>query len=326
MAEQISRRHHTIPKFLLTRFADERGQLKRVVLPGDKRHMASVKDASVHNGFYLLLNEDGRELDGFERYVGTIESAAAEAIRRVVDMGQFPPSVEDRTAIAALVALQHLRTPAIREHHRELDDHVFKANIAVQGREGARRVLRQTHGREPSEEEIDAEWAYVSDTNNYQVRASPGRHIHSILQLFPGTTAQFRDRAWMLMRWQRRGLVITDTPVLLHQEPENRGMGLGLATADAVFMALDRRALLRLSEIGESDTLAYGTTAMARDLNQNFVLEARQAFFHHPGDTAAVDKLQLPGPTTSEVEAGASFEDFVRMGEAYRQHAESSEK
>ncbi|MET8197417.1 DUF4238 domain-containing protein [Micromonospora sp. NPDC005222] len=88
--DKLRRRHHIVPRFYLQRFADQRGLLRRIVLPGDVRHSVSVTDATVAKDFYLVEEEDGSRSDRVEELLGDVETEAAEAFRTVVDRHVWP--------------------------------------------------------------------------------------------------------------------------------------------------------------------------------------------------------------------------------------------
>lgn len=206
------RRHHTVPKMHLRRFADERDQLVRVVLPGDHRHPLSIGDASVENDFYMLEFEDGTLTDEFEDFCGTIETAAAEAVRDVVDAGVWPIRGETRTAVAMWAALQYLRTPAVRQQGDEIADTMFKLQIAAGGRRQLRHILEQQAGGPVSDAVVDECWRGLSDFDAYQVRTHTNQHMRTILDTLPGTTRVMVARGWTLLRFTRRGLMTSDKP------------------------------------------------------------------------------------------------------------------
>lgn len=319
MAEKPSRKHHTVPGFLLRRFADEREQLTRVELPGENRHTTAVARATVHNGFHLVLTEDGQVVDAFEHDIVGLEGEASAALSRILDDDEFPPSQHDREAISILVALQYLRTPAVREQQRQLNDQLFKTQVALLGRSGIARTLREADGREPAEAEVDEQWAFWSDPEKYDVLPSPERHIGSIRQMLPELAERLLERSWTLTRWQRRGLIMSDTPVVLLPPPGPEAAPVGLVNADRILMAVDRRALLQLGTVGEDDAFVEGNTVLANAANQVFALNTRQAFFHHPDDARMMENLLLHPPITTEVHPGLDFEAIQRWGDELRE-------
>ncbi|MFJ8966738.1 DUF4238 domain-containing protein [Lentzea sp. NPDC102401] len=119
--QNLKRRHHTVPRSHLERFArppapgKAHAQLTRVELPGTDRRPISVTSATVVNDFYLTRTPDGALTDAFEDQLSTVEGDAAAAVRDLVDQAIWPITTQNRKRIARWVALQHLRTPGERD-------------------------------------------------------------------------------------------------------------------------------------------------------------------------------------------------------------------
>lgn len=97
---QLKRRNHTVSESYLRRFANGRGLLTMVTLPGDVRVPVSVNDATVIKNFYVIRLDDGSETDEAEDLFSVVEGNAAAAIRALVDQQMWPIALDARTAIA----------------------------------------------------------------------------------------------------------------------------------------------------------------------------------------------------------------------------------
>ena len=310
---RLKRRHHTVPLFYLRRFATTvtsgDGQIIRVPLLGKVPHRMTIRDATVEKDFYLFRKDSGEVSDEMEAALGLMESESARGFQAVVDSHQWPPSGDVRWAISGWTALQALRGPRIRKQNDEITDAGFKLQVGVGGRPQVRRVLTQHLKREPSEDEIEAEWSRVTDFGAYQVRSAMGAaHIKIIAELLPGTTALFHDRGWTLIRFRRRSLLTSDNPVLLHSSSDH-GEGIGLATAESVAVPLSRHVALLMGELGGPNNVVDGTTSIARRLNKLFAHNASAAVFHHPDD-APLAGVTLPEPETTTIE-GPDLDHWV---------------
>lgn len=293
---KLKRRHHTVPRFYLERFADERGRLGRVELPGDRRHPVMVGDASVEKDFYLIEYESGTKSDALEDILGEIEGGAAEALRAIVDDGVWPIPGPHRWAIAAWAASQALRTPTQRQALDEIADILLKLQVGAGGRPQIRKLLRDRLGHKPTDEEVEERWQALSDFDSYRVRPHQNSYLQNLVRMLPGTTAMFHDRAWTLIRFQRKTLLTCDNPVHLeHARGSQPGSGVGLLTAAAVTIPLDRRVALTMGDIGGPDRQLPGTTYVARVLNLNTAWNSHRAIFHHPCDGSLVAE-PLPEP------------------------------
>lgn len=114
-------------------------------------------------------------------------------------------------------------------------------------------------------------------------------------------------RRWTVVRFQRKALITSDTPVtLLPIDGADIRTPLSLASNAGILVPLDRRvALLMVHGGGQGVTIA-GTTQRSKALNQAIVFGARRCVFHHPDDDPLAG-LVLPEP----VEAQVMFERIV---------------
>jgi hypothetical protein len=293
---KLKRRHHTVPRFYLERFADERGRLGRVELPGERRQTVMVGDATVEKDFYLIEFKSGAKSDALEDALGQIEGDAAEALRVVVDERIWPIPDSHRWAVAAWVASQALRTPAQRQALDEIADTLLKLQVGAGGKPQIRKLLRDRLGHEPAEEDLENRWHALSDFDSYRVRPHQNSYLQNVLRMLPGTTAMFHDRAWTLVRSQRKALITCDNPVHLERARGSlTGSGVGLATAEAVTIPLDRRVALVMGTIGGPDRQFPGTAYVTNGINLNTVWNSHRAIFHHPCDGPLV-AMPLPEP------------------------------
>ena len=110
-ARMAAKRHHTVPRFFLRRFAAENGLL-RVVERDDfsKWFETGVENALAQTHFYSIDTEEGPNTGvEEERRAKTVEGPAARALRRIVDEGVFPPMAGLRKALCTFFAFQFVR-------------------------------------------------------------------------------------------------------------------------------------------------------------------------------------------------------------------------
>ena len=321
----VQRRHHTIPRFYLSRFANEEGRLLRASLAEpEKLNTVSISDASVVNNFYLVQDEDGTSSDRVEKVISKVESEAARGFKDLFDRNEWPISTSTRYRVSAWIALQHLRGPAQRKMFSELYDMSAKMEIAVQGREGMRRALNHNAEVPATEEEVDEEFEAFSRPNEYQFVVHPNEHIRFILQELKGIAQTMLVREWRVIRFERRALLLSDHPVALIPSPSHpAGMGVGVLNAQGVVVPVGRRTGLYLdwpstegdkTKIGARDLRIAGTTAYANWINRCSLSTAREAVFAHPDDAHLVSS-GLPGPRRQELGI-PDYESLRRMGES----------
>ena len=107
--------HHVVAQMLLRRFS-ENGQVKLVSRDDFARtHTCNIANALKINNFYTIERIDGStstevENPGFS----SLEFAAADAIRQVVDAGRFPPTPRVREVMSLFLAYQLMRGEGAR--------------------------------------------------------------------------------------------------------------------------------------------------------------------------------------------------------------------
>lgn len=263
-----------------------------------KSHRESINRASVERDFYLLELDDGTISDEFEDFMGLIEGLAGPAFHQVVDEGVWPIEQDTRYSIAAWIALQHLRSPAMRRMLDEFAEAALKLDIAVGGKAKLRTLMQEMEGRAVDDDEVDDMWRSLSDFDSYRMRQHPNEHLRLILDMLQMTTRMFYERGWWLIRFNRRALITSDTPVVLIPNPADPMRSTGTFTAQAAAVAIDRRVALVLVGLHARDQRIPGTTRWWRVLNTGTAGEARRCIYHHPDDK--IDSLRLPPPRPRE--------------------------
>ena len=309
--EGLKRANHTVPKSYLARFADQQKQIMRVRLEDGTSRREPVKRSTVVRDFYLMETASGEWTDEFEDALGELENAGIQAIRAIVDDGQWPPAPKHRVALAMWAALQHVRVPAIRQQGDEIADFLLKLTIAVKGKPQIREVMEKRLGRPATEEEVEARWQQLTDFDSYSVKKHANAHLRLIGELMPRAAAHFHSRAWGLCQFERRALVTSDCPVALVPSADARpDDGVGLATAAGFLLPLDRRAFLVIRGEEGEDFRLRPHTSLARSFNQKIVLDARHSVFHHPEDNPLVG-LVVPKAATREMDIRGDLQAFL---------------
>lgn len=308
--QKLKRRHHTVPKFYLSRFANERGQITRVPLPGDRSHLMATTDATVINDFYLVETDEGWS-DAIEDAFGEVETDAAEAMRAAVDRRVWPLEEEHRRAIAMWAGLQYVRGPEVRQQQQEIADHALKLAIAVGGKSQIQRVLTKELGRTATTEEVDAEWERLTDFAAYKVSPHQNDHIAFIARLQPKVTSFFYSRAWGICHFERKTLLTGDTPLVTLRDPDTPPFyGTGLLNAGGFLIPLARRCALVIHAQQARDYVIDPSTSVARWVNQHVVFHARKTVFHHPDDHP-LDGLEVPEQRRREMWISGEPQDFL---------------
>ena len=290
---QLKRRNHTVNKSYLRRFADTRGCLKRITLPGDVQVTVSIDDATVVKNFYVVQLDDGSESDEAEDLFSAVEGNAVTAIRTLVDQRVWPIPSDTRTAIAEWVALQYLRVPWVRQLTREIAEGFFGVGTPFTTGSGNRITMRM-----PAE-----------DVGRL---SGPGLHIELIKRQATWVAGMLYERSWILTFYERKSLATSDTPVVLRPSPDHPvEMGVGIANAGEIHVPLDRRVALSMGDSSSGDYRVAGVTKTALYLNDATAKNARRYVFHHPDDDPLRD-LTLPEPRKHELASPQAVRDRSR--------------
>jgi hypothetical protein len=117
--------HHYLPQSYLRRFSNSRGQI-RVYKAGTNAppFKTSIRNVAAEVGFYQV-DVAGESPEGIEQLLSKYEERAKSAFGNVL-AGRFPPSAEDRWAIASFLGLQMERTPENRRLYEMTVDRRMK--------------------------------------------------------------------------------------------------------------------------------------------------------------------------------------------------------
>lgn len=277
----MKRRNHTVNGSYLTRFADDRGLLAGIELPG-RRLPVPVDRATVIRNFYVTRLPDGSESDQAEDDFCDIEGRASASIKILIDQRRWPIPDVARVDIATWAALQFLRVPAVRQLAREIAGAYIEPGVPFTTSTG-----QQTRLRMPADE------------------ADPEKlkrlHLEFITKNTPVVAQMLYTRHWHLTFFTRKTLATSDSPVVLR--PMLRypaGTSVAVGDAAEVQVPLDRRAALSMTAAGRGDQLRPGSAKIAADLNQAVANNARRFLFHHPSDDPLAG-LALPQPRPREL-------------------------
>lgn len=261
-------RHHVVPRFYLRRFADARDLIAVFDAEEDRDENISPRQASVISDFYTIDVGAGPS-DEIERRLSEIESRAAEALRRI-DAGTFPPTTQDRGAIASFMALQHVRGPQFRATQDRTATLMMQlaSRVAASQPNYVREMWRRTNGADPTESELELAIEQFG-RGEVEVTLTREHHIGVMLELGASIFPYFFGRRWFLA--QGTDLVTSDMPVILWSRPERRAIGIGVMTADEIVMPIaPDRALVLLQPFVASEERTLALTERG-----NLVLRSR---------------------------------------------------
>jgi hypothetical protein len=311
-----AKRHHTVPQFYLRGFAAGE-QIATVALPGDRRFVQSVRKAASETHFYTVPDAvDGPDV--FEKRLADLEGEAARVLE-LIERGVWPLVEDDRFALAFFIAVQAGRGPEQRRNMEHVAAQVARLEIGHGGREGVKRWVKDKRGIDVSDEEVEVIWEQATRPEGPPIRMSAIAHIEQILELSLELEKYTSGRPWTLVRFDRRSLITSDSPVGLvaHAEAEpSFYSGLGFMTAWGITYPLTRKLGLLMSDpmvfdgavpvervrAGEFDHVEFGTTKLEKFFNLHTAFNASQWIYHHPEDERFVpETLPTANPVTIRI-------------------------
>ena len=325
--KSTARRHHTVPRFYLQHFSHG-GQLGTVLLPGRRRFLQSVNDATVVKDFYSIGSPSNSESDAFERVLSQLESEASSVIRSALD-GKWPLDPTERSVLAEFATVQFFRGPNSRQHLRDFQAQYARMEISIKGKDWMKDEFVR-RGRRLDEEEVDRVWAEATREEGPPFNITAEQHIEQLVAMVPDFVWYFAARPWTLIRFKRQRLITSDTPLsLLPHADRDPGGGVGLANAWALSLPLSPTVGLLMTDPepvmahvsreevaeGRLDGEEFPSTQLARMINSSTIHNARRFLYHHPDDESRVPH-SLPEPVGAEV--GLLGGDLVAMGKSIR--------
>lgn len=278
------RRHHTIPAFYLRRFANPKSQAVAYRRSTAKKITTSVSNLAVETDFYAVIDESGEVSMGVEELLSLVESHA-HRVMVGIDQGNFPPNGEDRSWLALFLALLMCRTQEFRRTGEIVADFIAKLQLQGLSRENIRSQLLEKDGREPPEAEVDRIAELIDNPDGYEIKPHTNDSVGLMLELAKELGPRIEAMSWHLIKGTKRLFLTSDRPIILWRTPSelDKWSGIGLATADEVYVPLDPRTLLLLmpDSRGLPDVLP-ATRVMAKDVNQLIVHSSFEWIFHHP--------------------------------------------
>ena len=213
---------------------------------------------------------------------GIVETAAAEAIRTIVDHMTWPIPAKVREDIAGWAALQYLRGPWVRRLGSEIAAEFSGVGVSVRRGDGEQIVLKM-----PAE--------------GLDELTGPSLQLQLIQRQLPVVAEMLYERDWTLAYYQRKRLATSDTPVVLLPSADHPDiLGVGIENAGEIYVPLDRRVGLSMASRGKGDVRISGVVKTALHSNDAMAKNARKYLFHHPEDNP-LHGLELPEPRVREL-------------------------
>ncbi|MCW2814885.1 MAG: hypothetical protein JWN84_2340, partial [Nocardioides sp.] len=214
----VGSRHHVVPRFLLERWADSKGQVQIYRRIEGRHGRENITNLAIRD-FYTFIDKSGRKDSSMESLLGVIESATKPIIDVLVNplFGPSAIGAEDVAQLAQFASFQATRTPR-RRREIELQTEWYVKTMA-QGR--------------TSEAEL-REWTIAPHQN--ELIEHVGRSAENILPFFA-------CRPLTLLRLDGPHFLMSDEPVMVMGSAVGPAHHADCSLTDAQFRARQEKWL-----------------------------------------------------------------------------------
>jgi hypothetical protein len=262
------KRHHVVPLFYLRGFSQD-DRLHAVRISDGRQFSTVTRKAASEKHFYRLADDYEDGPLALETAFGSVETEASKVMRKI-EAGEWPLAYADRQNLSFSIGVQLLRGPRYRK--------------ALE----------------------------TSGANGTNLDGSPmtsvEMHAYQIATLAEEWMPQLMERPWDLVRFVRRSLITSDSPVSAIKPPDYKPAswtGAPFAAAKTVSYPLRRKLGLmmrdrvppadafrrQLTELGVFDRSVVETSLLARSFNESTTRTATSTLYHHPSDASFVPAL-----------------------------------
>lgn len=326
-----SKIHHYLPQLILRGFAKD-DRVNTVELEDGRSYPQRVGTAAAENNYNTIELDDGTQSDLAEKLIADEIEAPASTILARIAAGEWFESDDERYVVARFLAHQYVRVPWRRAFSNALADQMMKLDMAAGGPNKLRELMEACEGRPVTDDEVRELWADFREFDEWNLTMPREHHvIESIRHAEEFTAGLVGIYDWTAIRWERRSILTTDSPVLLvPKEDTPPWMGTGLFTAGSIWFPIDRRTVLVLGDPRDGPRIdavpVRPTVVNARRINRALADSAHRRLYHHPDDTLAGllgEGFELPQPAAVKTEDDHARElrDKLRaMGEWHFDH------
>jgi hypothetical protein len=199
---------------------------------------------------------------------------------------QLNLSNQDRFDLMLFVAFQAVRGWSFREEISEVATFMAKEELGPRLTTERLRTQLRKDGRPCDDAAVDA-WREELLTSNWKVVPSRSAAVQQmgLLALNVIHPDLYLRRRVRLLRFEEPALIISDEPVALWDRPDRDldAHPLGIASADAIYMPVDRRHAVALVLSGE-ERVIDGRPKRAETINRLVACGAHRWIFQHPDD------------------------------------------
>lgn len=125
----LPEKSHYIPRFILSNFTDQDGQLHCYAMRSRKRYQCTPEKAGRQGNLYRLGTENGDPY-ALEQAYAEAESVAAPIIREIVRTSALPENPKERDALALFVVDSAFRVPISKDKNEWMAEQVVLQELA----------------------------------------------------------------------------------------------------------------------------------------------------------------------------------------------------
>lgn len=283
------RKHHYVPRFLIKRFADERGKVNAY----DRVTRTHLRDQSpgqvlVNRDLYRMKNAQQDEQFFLEELFSKGETQWAVTIEDVVKRGNVLTG--EMSTLSEFLAIQYARTYRMKDEIRAMT-RFYSTGIGVLDLQ-ERLATAEFDGEERKTAE-----EFIRDVNAGNYRLSYGDDFNLALQFIALPEMVNRlTTGWqyIVISLAEPLFVLTDCPIaLIGDWPGDISMNIGIGNALEVWTPVDPSHALVLTRDMQLPPHVLLPVADARNLNKRLAMESLRWTLYRPG-TTPLKKMKIP--------------------------------
>lgn len=278
----------------------------------------TVRKACAETNFYdLELEEPYQEefpVRKVEEILSVIEGAAETAIRKLISHQADDATAEDRYNLVRFIAFQLVRGWSFRDQLSEMATLHARSDLAGSiDDQAVRRFLRQ-RGNPAEDTDVD-EFIESVLTNDWRLVPNGSMAVQAMAAAALEAMPLLWQRRIRVIVFDEPSLITSDQPAVLWGRPSRdvHRYPLGIATADAIWMPLDRRHAVGLLASGR-EVIVSGRPSRAHQINSAVAFSARRWIYQHPDDPLFdTGALRPQSPLVAELVAVRDEGDQLRV-------------
>lgn len=288
--DSLPKRHHYLPRAYLKAWGDVGGFV--AVRRQDASHSFPTNIDNV--GVERHLYGEGPQALWRERNFGLLESSWPRIRQQLISRGLL--TQDDRSQATVFLALQIART---REHIASstfIEEFSQAEPARPVTKDAVRRFIRERHGQDPSNDEVDGAWALVSyqiDTERWELSFDQAFAISidvAVRQLAPILDNLF----WRVETCSQPILWASDRPVMPWRPPSEKDSfeGLGYGDCDEIRVPLAPNAMLVMAK-RQGKHLAVVRASRFHEYNADIAAQCYEFVVSSVGRRKRLDALSL---------------------------------